>query len=376
VSALFSRLMLVALACAVGCNATESQLESEWQAADSEPFDLSAEPEAMTAFARGLAQERFGADPAAISVANVLHVYSTSRRGLNIPHFIGADPTRVDFVDGPTEALPDEERGVHLTGGIWAPTVRRVDDHYALWYSGEVAGNGKKCLWRARASHPEGPFRRVGDGTPICPHDNWNIDPYLVRTPQGWWLQAKVGGQLQQRRLAEDGLTFASGSSWEPVLGPSQDWEQGAGQDRPLVENPALVRLARANGNQRWIFFYSANAWRTTGYAIGYADCGNDVEPGHCTKQTIRNAWMKSGAEGPFGPGAASFFKYQDLDYMIVHGWQNRCNDPADTCRSSADPCPVGARDLDCRFENPKGRSLSLFRVALGADGIPVAKAL
>lgn len=366
-----NRAATVTLVLLSACNSADLDAEL-----DSESLGLEQEPTELRQFALALKQGRFGADPTALSTGGVLHVYSTSRGGLNVPHLSGENPADIGTLDAPTEALPDAERGLKLTGGVWAPSVRKAGDHWAMWYSGETAG-GAKCLWRAKAARPEGPFRRVGDGSPICPDTNWNIDPYLYQAPGGFWLYSKVGGQLQRRRLEADGLTFASGSSWELVLSASQAWEQGDTQDRPLVENPAIVQLAKADGRQRWIFFYSSNAWRTKHYAIGFADCGNGVGPGPCTKETLRRPWMSSGVAGaPFGPGAASFFVYRGRDYMIIHGWENRCDDPNDTCRNATDPCPAGTRDNDCRFENPGGRSLYLFRVGLGAGGNPIARAL
>jgi hypothetical protein len=373
----FSRVLPIACLCLAACGPTDLEPEPDSDSIASESFGLDQEPAELIAFARTLKQGNFGADPAAINVGGVLHVYSTSRGGMNIPHMSGANPADIGTLGTRTEALPDTERGLHLDGAIWAPTIRHAGDHFALWYSGGVAGTDKKCLWRATATNPEGPFHRVGDGAPICPDPNWNIDPYLHQTPQGFWLYSKIGPQLQRRRLNDDGLTFAPNSSWDVVLSPTQSWEQGDGLNRPLVENPAMVQLAQSNGRQRWLFFYSANAWRTKNYAIGYADCGNGALPGACKKETLTKGWMTSGVAGArFGPGAASFFGYRGRDYMITHGWQNRCDDPADTCRSAGDPCPAGTRDNDCRFENSSGRSLYLFRVGLGAGGNPIAKAL
>ncbi len=345
----------VLVACLFSCNAVEPDAEP----LDSEALELSRNPAELTALARALKQGRFGADPTALNANGALHVYSTSRPGLNVPHFQGSTPDDITSLAAATEALPDAERGAQLQGGIWAPTVRKAGDHYAMWYSGEVAGSStKKCLWRAKATRPEGPFHKVGAGEPICPDDHWNIDPYLFRAPGGFWLYSKVSGQLERRRLEDDGLTFASGSKWEHVLGPSQAWEQGSGQDRPLVENPAIVQLAKADGKQRWIFFYSANAWRTSGYAVGYADCGAETGIGACTKESLSRGWLRTGVAGaPHGPGAASFFNYKGGDYMIIHGWENACTD-------------------DCPAKNPKGRSLYLFRVGLGAGGNPIARAL
>lgn len=338
------------------------------------------EPDEVLDFALALKQGRVGADPSAFIAGDKLHVYSTSRDGLNVPHLVGTDVTDIGSLSGAREALPDGERGRGLSGGVWAPSVRRTDEgRFAMWYSGELAGGStKKCLWRATASSPNGPFKSVGAGNPICPDKSWNIDPYLVRAPGGFWLYSKVGGNIERRRLENDGVTFANGSEWSHVLSPGAAWERGQGQDRPLVENPALVQLQKADGKKRWLLFYSGNAWRTRGYGVGYADCGDDVGPGACTKETTGQAWLNtSNSGGPRGPGAASFFSVGARDYMIIHGWANRCDDPKDTCTQRADkPCPRGGEDQDCVFENPQGRSMYLYRVNLGPGGNPIAHPL
>ena len=81
--------------CLAACGVSDVEVELDAEAIDSEAFALEAEPEELIAFARGLKQGRFGADPAAINVGGVLHVYSTSRDGLNIPHLAGANPLDV-----------------------------------------------------------------------------------------------------------------------------------------------------------------------------------------------------------------------------------------------------------------------------------------
>lgn len=352
---------------AAGCLQLEADADTDAESA----LGLS-DPSQVTDLAKAFDRGVVGADPSAFLTDGAVHVYTTSRAGLNVPHFTAANAR------DPNEALPDRERGAGLTGGIWAPTVRRAGNQYAMWYSGELAGDStKKCLWRARADQPEGPFSQVGDGAAICPDPNWNIDPYLTHTPAGFVLYAKVGGQLQRRALQDDGVSFASGSSWQLVVGPSQSWEQAVGMSRPLVENPAMVQLSKPNGVKRWLFFYSANGWRTREYAVGYADCGKDANPGPCNKESLQKPWLSTGvANAPRGPGGEAFFTIGNQDYMISHGWENACNDPADTCASSNDPCPNGSAANDCRFENPGGRRLYLFRVGLNDNGNPVARRL
>lgn len=344
---------------------------------DADGTDLSGESLESLQTLRPPKQGPFGADPHAIVDGDTLHVYTTSHHGLNIPHFSGASPTDLGSLGAPTEALPNAERGDRLAAGVWAPTVRRAGDHFAMWYSGGLQGTDDKCLWRAVSDRPEGPFRRVGQGNPICPDPHWNIDPYLVRTGTGFWLYAKVSGKLQRRQLERDGLTFAARSSWAVVLGGTEAWEQGQTQNVPLVENPAPVRLAKPDGSQRWLLFYASNSWATRDYATGYADCGNGTQPGACVKESKAKPWLsRHDAIAPRGPGGAAFFNHGGKAYMILHGWANPCNLAGDTCHSKDPGCPAGGENNDCRFENPGGRSLYLYRVGLNANGNPVAQPL
>jgi arabinan endo-1,5-alpha-L-arabinosidase len=343
---------------------------------DAEATDA-ASPEPTSDAKVGPTQGRLGADPTAfVDSSGKLHMYSTSRAGNNVPHLGADNPLRIDLVQTVGESLPDSQRGAELAQGVWAPSVAQIGVKYVMWYSGEVASSGDKCLWRATSNTPDGPFMRVGDGKPICPHPNWNIDPHVMNHAKRVWLYSKVGGNLAERELDTDGVMFAAGSSWEVKLSPTPGWEQGMIQPFPIIENPAMVQLSANGGQKRWFLFYSANNWMTRNYAMGYADCGGNALPGSCTKQTARAPWLAaSNAEGPLGPGGGSFFEHNGFTYLILHGWDNACNDPSDTCATRAElACPAASKDLDCRYENPQGRRMYLYRMSLSASGKPLAK--
>ncbi len=81
----------------------------------------------------------------------------------------------------------------------------------------------------------------------------------------------------------------------EPVklIERDQAWE------RPLIENPAMVKH-----NGKYYLFYSGNWWESHQYAIGYAVC--ETVTGPCEKP-LKEPWFKYKAP-VMGPGGEAFF--------------------------------------------------------------------
>ena len=75
---------------------------------------------------------------------------------------------------------------------------------------------------------------------------------------------------LWSQQLTPDGTALVPGTP-SALLTPSQAWQGG------VVEGPSMI----SSGGQD-VLFYSANDWKTTNYAIGFADCTGPLGP--CTE--------------------------------------------------------------------------------------------
>ncbi len=210
---------------------------------------------------------------------------------------------------------------------VWAPAVARINaNRWMIYYTAQLAGSvQKKCIWRAHATGPEGPFVDDYAGPIHCePGSYWTIDAYLVEDAQGTWhLAARIdepGGinTIKIRALNDNAGQFAAGSSWSKLTeNAPKSWEQ------PVLENAGVVRLAPPTGKPHWFVFYSARAWDDDSYAIGYADCGTGIN-GPCTKKTPNGPWFGTNkSKGVFGPGTPTFYTSETGDMLMsVQAWE------------------------------------------------------
>jgi hypothetical protein len=228
------------------------------------------------------------------------------------------------------DALPKLGAHAQHTGryAVWAPAVAKIGpNHWMLYYSSTLEGTKeKKCIWRAHADSPDGPF--VDDyGGPIeCEGGSlWAIDPYLTEKDGTWFLSARLdeaGGinTIKIRELGDRAAHFAPGSAWhELVHNAPNSWEQ------PVLENAAVVKLApKGGGDAHWFVFYSGRAWANDSYAIGYADCGTHIH-GPCEKKTPNAPWLDTNAqEKLFGPGTPTFYTDEaGQTLMSIQVWEH-----------------------------------------------------
>jgi hypothetical protein len=271
------------------------------------------------------------ASPTIVRVGTTYHAYFAKHRiagkVYNVPHATFTESGNWTFVG---EALPNLGAQADDSGNyaVWAPAAAQIDaTHWVLYYSSTLQGTTqKKCIWRAHAAGPDGPFVDDFGGPIVClPGSLWAIDPYLVQDAAGGWnLAARLdepGGinTIQLRALNAQARDFLPGSSWSKLTqnAPSS-WEQ------PVLENAAVVRLTPPVGAPHWFVFYSGRAWANDSYAVGYADCGTSIE-GPCVKKTPTGPWLASDAgTGTFGPGTPTFYTTPTGDMrMSVQAWEH-----------------------------------------------------
>lgn len=252
------------------------------------------------------------ASPSIVRDGSVYHAYfprqKIGTKLYNTPHATFTEDGNWKF-EG--EALPN--LGKQAGGVVWAPGAARIKDGlWVLYYTSVLSGTtSKKCIFRAHATTPNGPFVDDDANGPIwCqPGTLWTIDAYLVQdAQQNWHLGARVdetGGinTIKVRKLDATGQNFAAGSDWSLLTkNAPTSWEQ------PVLENAGIVRLTPPKGAAHWFVFYSGRSYRDDSYAIGYADCGESIN-GPCVKKTPDGPWLATkAADDLYGPGTPTFY--------------------------------------------------------------------
>lgn len=249
------------------------------------------------------------ADPFVLSVGGTLYAYATNTTDANLPVIVIRSATRGTFFGDAFPTLPAWSE----PGRVWAPAVDAHDDGYVLYYSTRVAATGRQCVSRAVSSSPTGPFVDDSAAPFVCQDElGGTIDPSVVVDGDGQpWLLFKNDGNccevatsIWSARLSEDGLSTVG--EYHELLAAEDDWEGD------LIEGPSML----VDGDT-YLLFYSANAWDTSKYAIGYARCRSPAGP--CVRED--GPWKASTAFAR-GPGGQEFFSALDQLWMVYAAWE------------------------------------------------------
>jgi beta-xylosidase len=229
-------------------------------------------------------------------------------------------------------------------GLTWAPEAWQTSAGTVLYYTARDVQAGRQCLAVAVAASPEGPFVDESTEPLLCQLDQGgSIDPFPFQDADGSrWLLWKNDGNccaLPTRMwiapLSEDGLAVTG----EPVdLGLRNDepWEAA------LIEAPTLL-----HDGDRYVLLYSANAYDSDRYAVGYATSETLTGP---YADAPENPILASGG-GAAGPGGQAVAIDDDGDaWLLYHAW---------------DPARVGDRVGGAR-------ALWLDELAIDADRVRV----
>ncbi len=249
------------------------------------------------------------ADPYVLVDNGRYFAYATNTKGANIPVLMTSGGGSGQYFGDAFPSLPSWS----TPGFVWAPAVYAVAGQYVLYYTTHVNATGRQCLSRAVAPTPVGPFSDTSSQPLVCQADlGGTIDPSLVADPGGQaWLLFKNDGNccgittsLWSQELSPDGLSVVGTPA--KLLSADQPWEGG------LIEAPSMV-----TNNGTYYLFYSANAWDSENYAIGYATCTSISGP--CTKPAD-SPWMTSTALAK-GPGGQEFYAAVGQLFIVYHGW-------------------------------------------------------
>lgn len=254
------------------------------------------------------------ADPFSLRGPDANYAYATNTDSANVPVLRSVDGLSAEYLGDVLPTLP----AWTATGLVWAPSVLALSDtSYVLYYTTRDTASGRQCISRATSSSPAGPFVDTSASAFICQLDlGGSIDasPFEAAGGSAHLVWKNDGNCCDQTTtiwsapLAADGLSLAGGPV--ALFSADQPWEGG------LVEGPSMVE----SGGKFYVF-YSANAWNTADYAVGYAVC--DTVQGPCTKPE-QEPWLSSTGRVR-GPGGEEFFTGESTGtssvWMVYHGW-------------------------------------------------------
>lgn len=250
------------------------------------------------------------ADPFMLVVGDTNYTYATNTDDANLPVIVSTGSDQGTYHTDAFPTLPSWTS----PGNVWAPAVYARDDGYILYYVTRDDSAGRQCVSRAVAPTPLGPFVDGSGEAMVCQLDlGGTIDPSIVTDVDGSsWLLFKNDGNccnittsLWSQKLSADGLSVVGSPT--KLIDADQPWEGS------LIEAPSMVI-----DDGSYYLFYSANAWDTADYAVGYATCSSITGP--CTKDPD-GPWMSSTVFAK-GPGGQEFFGKDGLVWMVYHGWE------------------------------------------------------
>ncbi|ADD39925.1 glycoside hydrolase family 43 protein [Stackebrandtia nassauensis] len=250
-------------------------------------------------------------DPGALRVGDVYYVYGTNDGVHNVPLLISMDLVEWTLVG---DALPELGRWAE-SGRTWAPEVLRTDSGYVMYYTARSPKDDLQCLGLAVSTSPGGPFVDTAERPFIAQTDEGgSIDASPFTDADGQvYLHWKNDGNhvgvathLYGQRLSSDGRELLG----EPVrlLTNREPWHGH------VIEAPQMF----LRDGQHYLF-YSAGAFDSDGYAVGYARCDSPLGPVHDAPE---NPILTSGP-GAAGPGHCSIVIGPDGDstWMLYHAW-------------------------------------------------------
>ncbi|SDU83389.1 glycoside hydrolase family 43 protein [Jiangella alkaliphila] len=249
-------------------------------------------------------------DPAVIEADGGYYAYATNSPLGNVPALTSSDLVSWEPAG---DAMP--VLAPWVTGGrTWAPEIAvHAPDRYVLYYTALGTASGRQCVGRAVATSPAGPFVddsaeplicQAGDGGSIdaSPFTDADGTRYLLWKNDG--NAVGVDTWIYAQPLSEDGLSLVG--SPVQLMKQDQPWEGD------LVEAPFLWLR-----DGTYYLFYSANAYDSADYAVGYAVCDGPLGP--CRKPA--DAPILVSSDDAAGPGHCVLIEKDGRTWMVHHAW-------------------------------------------------------
>jgi beta-xylosidase len=251
-------------------------------------------------------------DPAVIRVGKTYYAYATTTDNEDI-----ATLTSTDLVHWKAgkDALPVPP--LWAVSDYWAPQVfESSPGHFVLWFAAaDMAVGGQHCVGFATANSPKGPFKSSAKKAAICDsNQGGDIDPDVFRDKGQTYVLWKNDGNsmgVTTWLWAQKANAAATKLVGKPVKLDynHQSWEGN------LIEAPFMWK----HGGTYFLFF-SANAYNSYNYAVGYATCKSPLGP--CTDNP-KNPILTSNCDAA-GPGGETIITdTQGQTWMVYHAWKS-----------------------------------------------------
>lgn len=274
-------------------------------------------------------------DPMIISGPDGTHwAISTNGNGSNVQVLKSADLVSWEQAEDALPTLPEWT----TSGKVWAPEVAvQADDRYVMYYTTRAPDPSIQCVGVAVAERPEGPYEDTRPGPLVCEEDEGgSIDasPFVAAdgTRYLYWKNdgnaVGVDTYISVQQLNEDGTELVGEK--KRLFKQDLPWEGN------LVEGPFLWERAGT-----FYMFYSANAFTSADYAVGYATADNPLGPFTKVKEPILVT-----NDVAAGPGHCALFEKDGRLWMVYHAW---------------DPAAIGS--------GYPGRTMWLSEVTFDDDG-------
>ena len=258
-------------------------------------------------------------DPYILKVGSTYYAYGTGTCSMNLQVMHSTD--LVHWV-GDHELLPSVPKwsssscvAFFQNRMVWAPEVfHRGDGKYILYYVAHWVQPNKQCVSYAVSRSPDGPFRDSSSKPLVCQTTlGGSIDPDYFRDSNGQlYLLWKNDGNccglttyLYSQRLDSSGTKLTG----KPAKLASNDklWEGN------LVEAPTMWKQGKS-----YYLFFSANAFDTPSYAVGYALCKSPSGP---CRDGGSNPILHSRCKA-VGPGHQALFRdAKGQTWIAYHAW-------------------------------------------------------
>ena len=250
-------------------------------------------------------------DPGVLNADGTWYAYGTNDARTNVPTLTSTD--LVTWTPA-ADALP-EPGSWAARGNTWAPEViRSAAGDFLLYYTARSTATDRQCIGVAVARTAAGPFVDPAAEPLVCePGEGGSIDASPYRDADGslylyWKNDGNAIGRpthVYGRALTPDGRRLTG----DRVRLLSND----AGWEGHLVEAPQLVD----HGGNRFLFF-SANAFDSEAYAVGYATCETALGP---CRDAAENPVLRSSAAAA-GPGHSFLITEEDgSTWLLYHAW-------------------------------------------------------
>lgn len=200
------------------------------------------------------------ADPFILCSNGMYYAYGTSsQEGFKV--YVSKDLEKWTPGDTPLGNHLVLQKGVDVWGrsDFWAPEVYCINNKYYMFYS----ANTRICV--ATSLSPLGPFKQE-KVQPIIP-DEGCIDHHLFIDDNGkfyiFFVRFNDGNNIWMAEISSDLQQIASKETWKHCISVSQPWENKMGR---IIEGPFVLKH-----NGVYYLTYSANDYRSSDYAVGYA---------------------------------------------------------------------------------------------------------